>query len=274
MLAHPEIYAEEATAIRASRPPFVLFNTNNALINTAFADHQGLFDVFDAVVVPQADDEHWIARELERDAKALREVRQLIRRLEGVPIVLRPHPSENAEAWRQHYAGHPTVEIVQDGDHHAWMLAARAVVHTGCTSGLEGHLLGCATVALRTGYPTEAIYRSNDIAPAFGAEDGAASVRRHLSEPATDPASIPPRQQDDQAHERIADAIASLMGPETASLPAEWRTAALSDYDRGKSVVSLQEFQRTGKRLARAFDFSGIRNRVLAEGVFLTLPVS
>jgi hypothetical protein len=55
-------------------------------------------------------------------------------------IVVRPHPVENHDVWREW--GKPLdIEVRYEGSANNWMVAADAVVHPGCTTGIEGLLL-------------------------------------------------------------------------------------------------------------------------------------
>jgi hypothetical protein len=66
------------------------------------------------------------------------------------PIILRPHPAENIEMWRSGLAGHPGVHVIRDGDHRAWSTAAKILVHSSSTTGLEAFLLGARAISLCT----------------------------------------------------------------------------------------------------------------------------
>ena len=55
-------------------------------------------------------------------------------------IVLRPHPSENHDAWRT-WAFPLDIDVQYEGSANAWMLAAEMVLHPGCTTGIEALLL-------------------------------------------------------------------------------------------------------------------------------------
>ncbi|MEO8325591.1 MAG: surface carbohydrate biosynthesis protein [Nitrospirota bacterium] len=57
-------------------------------------------------------------------------------------VLIRPHPSENHETWRQAAEGHPNVQVHIEGHVIPWLLAADAIIHNSCTTGLEGYLLG------------------------------------------------------------------------------------------------------------------------------------
>jgi surface carbohydrate biosynthesis protein len=62
-------------------------------------------------------------------------------------VVLRPHPAEAHEAWRAAAEGLPNVSIVHEGNVYPWILASAVTIHNGCTTGLEGYLLGHPVLA-------------------------------------------------------------------------------------------------------------------------------
>ena len=55
----------------------------------------------------------------------------------GYDIVLRPHPSEDIEAWKIILNGIPNVHVIRDGSINAWVKNAFAVMHNSCTTALE-----------------------------------------------------------------------------------------------------------------------------------------
>lgn len=62
-------------------------------------------------------------------------------------IVVRPHPSENHAVYQQFFAAQPTIVSTHEGDVRPWIVGATAVVHNGCTTGIESALLGTPTLA-------------------------------------------------------------------------------------------------------------------------------
>jgi hypothetical protein len=56
-------------------------------------------------------------------------------------VLLRPHPSENHEIWKQAGKGCPNVQVHFEGHVTPWLLASDAIIHNSCTTGLEGYLL-------------------------------------------------------------------------------------------------------------------------------------
>jgi surface carbohydrate biosynthesis protein len=55
-------------------------------------------------------------------------------------FVIRPHPSEDSEFYRQVFGYYSNVKIIREGDIRPWIKACEAMIHTGCTTGIEGVL--------------------------------------------------------------------------------------------------------------------------------------
>ncbi len=62
-------------------------------------------------------------------------------------IVLRPHPSENHDVWRQILAGCPQVEVAHQGNVVPWLMAAKVLLHNGCTTAVEASVLDTPAVS-------------------------------------------------------------------------------------------------------------------------------
>ncbi len=55
----------------------------------------------------------------------------------GYDIVLRPHPTEDIEAWKFYLKDIPNVHVIREGSISAWVNNAFAVMHNRCTTALE-----------------------------------------------------------------------------------------------------------------------------------------
>jgi surface carbohydrate biosynthesis protein len=62
-------------------------------------------------------------------------------------IVLRPHPSENHDLWRRLLEGHANILVCHEGNVVPWLIACGCLVHNGCTTAVEGFLLGTRIVS-------------------------------------------------------------------------------------------------------------------------------
>ena len=62
-------------------------------------------------------------------------------------IVLRPHPSENHDVWRAILASCPKVEVAHEGNVVPWLMAAKVLLHNGCTTAVEASVLDTPAVS-------------------------------------------------------------------------------------------------------------------------------
>ncbi len=62
-------------------------------------------------------------------------------------IVIRPHPSESYDVYHQLAAGTDRVVVDNEGNIIPWLLASAAMIHNGCTTGVEAYLLRVPAVS-------------------------------------------------------------------------------------------------------------------------------
>lgn len=67
----------------------------------------------------------------------IKAIKYLANNNNGYDIVLRPHPSENFEAWKFYLEGIPNVHVIREGSISAWVNNAFAIMHNRCTTALE-----------------------------------------------------------------------------------------------------------------------------------------
>lgn len=65
----------------------------------------------------------------------------------NINFILRPHPSEDIINWREALKGIDNVCVLFKGNAADWILGALAVIHTGCTTGIESWILGKIVIA-------------------------------------------------------------------------------------------------------------------------------
>lgn len=157
-LLRPELrgyYDSEANEIRREYGDFLLINSNFGYVN-AFVKDMNLLQSSpggELVLGPNTKGmEPEFARGLALHKQALFE-----RFLELLPalakefpehrIVLRPHPSEDHEPWKQAARGFENVSVVHERSVIPWLVAAKAVIHNGCTTAVESALLGMTAIA-------------------------------------------------------------------------------------------------------------------------------
>jgi len=64
-----------------------------------------------------------------------------------INFILRPHPSEDIINWKEALKGLKNVYVIFEGSAVDWILGALAVIHTGCTTGIEAWALKKVVIA-------------------------------------------------------------------------------------------------------------------------------
>ena len=161
-LLRPEIkvfYNKDAEEIRKTYGNFILINTNFNHVN-AFFPSQNLFQ---PVETPGQEPQFGkAAKGMSRKfAEMLRDHKQAIfdhfktlipaldRDFPEYNIVVRPHPTENQNIYHEIAARCQRVHVTNEGNVVAWLLAADALVHNGCTTGVEAFAMGVPAISYR-----------------------------------------------------------------------------------------------------------------------------
>jgi surface carbohydrate biosynthesis protein len=161
-LLRPEIrvfYQKDAEKILNTYGDFILINTNFNHVN-AFHPAQNLFQPVkkpgERARFGQAA--KGMTRQYAeglRDHKeaVFKDFQQLIPTLEKAfsehTIVVRPHPTENQEIYRQIAAQCQRVLVTNEGNVVPWLMATKAVIHNGCTTGVEAYFMGLPAISYR-----------------------------------------------------------------------------------------------------------------------------
>ena len=64
-------------------------------------------------------------------------IKLLAKNNKGYDIVLRPHPTENIEAWKIYLEDIDNVHVIREGPINAWVKNSFVVMHNGCTTAYE-----------------------------------------------------------------------------------------------------------------------------------------
>ena len=153
-LLRPELrrfFDEEVNEIRARMGPFVMINTNFGTVNHYFPRLSVNLHLAEAAENDPAlakTFEAGLARHIVALFRAFVDMLPaLARALPDRTIVVRPHPSESHEPWLRAAQGCPNVHVIHEGNVVPWLIATDALIHNGCTTGLEGHILGTPVIA-------------------------------------------------------------------------------------------------------------------------------
>ncbi|HUF57541.1 MAG TPA: surface carbohydrate biosynthesis protein [Thermohalobaculum sp.] len=163
-LLRPELegfLAPEAARLRERYGDFALVNTNFALVNR-YVELNAPVQMGNWLPQEVAEGlkSNWIGHKKALLEAFLALLPRLAGRLGPRTLVIRPHPSENAELWREAAEGLGNVRVVHEGTVAPWLLAAKVLIHNGCTTAVEAAVLGTPALAYR---PVTRVGFDNDL---------------------------------------------------------------------------------------------------------------
>lgn len=159
-LLRPELrrwWDEPVARLRERFGEFVLVNTNFPFVN-GFVGALKLVETDASGVERTTGTSRGLSLEFARSKEAHQRAifegfRELLPALASAfperTIVLRPHPSERADVWQEIARRHPNVRVTNEGNVVPWLIAARVLVHNGCTTAVEASVVGTPAVAYR-----------------------------------------------------------------------------------------------------------------------------
>jgi surface carbohydrate biosynthesis protein len=155
------LYEEDVRRIQSIYGNFILINTNFNQVNAYYPDMNLLKPPANPGQKPELGRRaigtgmsREYAEGFTRHKKAIfKDFQQLIpalnRAFPDFTIVVRPHPVENQEVYQSIADKCQQVHVINEGNVVPWLIAAKALVHNGCTTGVEAYMLGVPTVAYR-----------------------------------------------------------------------------------------------------------------------------
>jgi surface carbohydrate biosynthesis protein len=152
-------YNKTVEELRNKYGDFILINTNFNHVN---AFYPGLNLIVPSDKPGEQPEFGRAARGMSREyAEGLRDLKQavfekfqqLIPALEKefpkYNIIVRPHPTENQEIYRNIASRCNRVRVTNEGNVVPWLMATQAVIHNGCTTGVEAYAMGVPAISYR-----------------------------------------------------------------------------------------------------------------------------
>jgi surface carbohydrate biosynthesis protein len=152
-------YQKDVEEFQARYGDFILVNTNFNHVN-AFGPDMNLFKQ-----TKNSDQKAKFgraARGMSREyAEGLRDHKQAVFKdfqrfipllAEKFPenaVVVRPHPTENHEVYQRIADRCERVYVTNEGNVVPWLMATKAVIHNGCTTGVEAYVTGTPAISYR-----------------------------------------------------------------------------------------------------------------------------
>jgi hypothetical protein len=157
-------------------------------------------------------------------------------------IVIRPHPTERHDVYQDIAARSSRVHVTNDGNVVPWILATKAVLHNGCTTGVEAFVMGVPAISYREAVNEEydhGFYRLPNAVShqCFNFEQLREMIHQILSEKVG-------VADGDERHELIGRYLASRNGPLACEKMVDVLAAAKSDQDNDDITSPWMRLQR------------------------------
>lgn len=155
-LLRPEyknIFNEDAEKIKKKYGKIILINTNFGHANHYLGDDFSINSIRQRGWMDNPDDEKYFLRlmdwQKEMFYKFQEAIPDLSRKFKNHTIIVRPHPSENQDVWKNIAKKFTNVLVIHSGNVIPWLISADIIMHNGCTTAIEACLLGAKVVSYR-----------------------------------------------------------------------------------------------------------------------------
>jgi surface carbohydrate biosynthesis protein len=145
-----DLYADDVGAIRAKYGHFVLINTNFSSFNPIISIHdlkaRSTSDKHPPTESENARFVNLLAHRKEIYVRFLADLPRFASLHPQMQFVLRAHPAENEDTWRDAFKHQPNVSVVREGSSVPWLIASDALVHNSCTTAVEAAIIGLTPI--------------------------------------------------------------------------------------------------------------------------------
>ena len=145
-----KFFSSEIQKLRQKYGPYVLVITNTTSKNSIVSKRQTK-GIMRSMNYDSSYFKLLKGREIWEEETYSRTLQAIERILEesDLNVLIRPHPVENENAWRDVYKGNKRVNVNKSGGGTPMVLGAEGIVHAGSTLGLESVFHGKNTISLR-----------------------------------------------------------------------------------------------------------------------------
>lgn len=254
----------QAVALRDAPPlahhdRLILINTNFSLVNPEMISREQQLDLMTAKLGhPRARVVAWQNGEAEGMRGMAAIAGRLAERFPSAAVVLRPHPFERLQTYRELLPERPNLHCLREGAIEPWLLGARAVIQRSCSTSIEAAMVGAPAISpnwLPTAFERPAANATS--IPCASPEELFQAVDRALTGGHTLPLAVARRSEqvirdwyrviDGAAHRRVAEAILASL-PTTPRRRRE-RSCRWGAYTAGRRFPNKRWFRGARHRL-------------------------
>lgn len=138
-----DIYKNEMKRIKSKYADYILINSSFGITNEAEIEKR----LKQALAYGNITRQNYSSKKKELEIR-LNEFRTFVEMINEIALsrphqnfVVRPHPSEPLDEWKKQLKTMKNLHLIRDGDVTPWIAASKAIIHEGCTTGLQGVLM-------------------------------------------------------------------------------------------------------------------------------------
>ena len=157
-ILRPELrnyFAPEKDTLTKKFGNYVLINTNFGQVNHFIPD-VGKQEVSRDKNFSANDNDEFIKHRHSHKSTLFKYFKELVPYLAQtfpeINFILRPHPSESIDSWKQKISTFSNVTVSNQGNVIPWIMGAKAIISNGCTTSIEATILDIPTLGY---YPIE-----------------------------------------------------------------------------------------------------------------------
>lgn len=252
-LLRPEFshfFEKETAQLKKQYGDFILINSNFAMVN-------GVVKKFTQLPLPsEGPPQRRLARKLYNPDLAVHRhalfnhflelLKFMAEHFPRHKIVLRPHPSESYGPWQEIAKLFPNIVVIREGNVLPWLKACKLLIHNGCTTAVEGSLLGIEMIAYCP----------------IGSEGLDAQLPNNLSLQAT---SL--KQVQDLTNQLLAGEQITNLDPQVKEARAKLRSINVANTENkfaSEEIVQVLDDLSSNIRNRRLFSFSYLKAKMIA----------
>lgn len=250
LLRHPyrEIFSDDAEIIRERYGRFILINTNFTRYNHFYGRDFVIKTMKEQGRIRTKDEEAFLIKWADFLGELyhhfLKMTRYLSELFPDYTIIIRPHPSENQDTWKEQTKGLHNVKIIHDGNVIPWILASEVMIHNSCTTGVEAFILNAPVICYSpiTSETFDAALPNSICRKAHNESELADLLKMALDDPS---GYVSQDHQDVNVNSFVEDHIKGLTGPTAC----ENIVSALRDLAARYPPIGTQSFGTIGMKV-------------------------
>ncbi len=145
------LLSSTSNKLKAKYGDYILINTNFGGANIFNNDSEEFIGLIAKRLNLSKDESEFFRGFILYSAELLEYFKDLIPKLAkefpNVQFILRPHPSENHDYWKEYLKDFDNVHVIFEGTAVEAIKAANLLIHNGCTTGVEAAIMRCPTIA-------------------------------------------------------------------------------------------------------------------------------